>query len=182
MKWALKTDYYYVTQIRQGCGGQVETRDVQRRFAGDLANTRVMTTTGLDGHAGCHFAYENGYKVLGDWYMDLLSRDLYGEQGKTDIEAIDVESAALVGDTIRIKTKSDATSISVDPGVENDFNLEGGNRSIVSIGVNGMELVLSLSAGGTNPSAVSNNGHSGSGPWIKNAGGLGLLAFRLILD
>ena len=26
-----------------------------------------MSTTGLDGHDGCHFAYENGYRNLGEW-------------------------------------------------------------------------------------------------------------------
>ena len=175
-------EIFYVTQIRQGCGGEVETRNVQRLFANILEKTTVMTTTGLDGHDGCHFAYENGYKLLGDWYTNLLSRDLYGESSKTDIEAIDVESAQLMGDTIRIKTKSDATTITVDPGIENDFNLEGGTRTIVSVEVDGLDLVVTLSPGGTDPTVVSYNGHPGPGPWIKNARGLGLLAFRLELE
>jgi len=57
-------EHFYVTQVRRGCGGQVETREVQRRFSGELPDTSVMSTTGLDGHDGCHYAYEQGYREL----------------------------------------------------------------------------------------------------------------------
>ena len=174
-------EHYYVTQIRNGCGGQVVTREVQRRFAEELPNTQVMTTTGLEGHDGCHFSYENGYRELGDWYAELLARDLYGMIGQEDLEGVNVASATFEGNSIRIQTSSDASALFVDDGMEDFFDLPGSSRSVESVRVEGLDIVLELSAG-SDPSVVSYNGHPGPGPWITNAKGRGLLAFQIEIE
>lgn len=169
---------FYVTQIRSGCTNvMVEMREVQRRFAFDLPNTTVMSTTGLNGHDGCHFYYEQGYKELGDRYARLLARDLYGVSNVTDVEAVDVSTVSLSGNQIFIDTDSDASSLIVDQGIEKYFQLTGGG-SVTGVRAEGSRLVLDITPG-SRPSAVAFVGHSGSGPWITNSAGVGLLAFQL---
>jgi len=183
-------DYYdiekiYITQIRSGCGGQqggqLETREAQRQLAENLPKISIMSTTGLDGHDGCHFSYENGYRELGDRYANLISRDLYSSQGEADLEPINVVSATLDSDIITIKTSSDASKLIINEGIESSFQLHGGTRSILSIRRQGNDLLVDLGPG-ENPSMIGYGGHSGSGPWIINAKGVGLLAFLLPIN
>ena len=171
---------FYVTQVRLGCGGYVDTREVQRQFPALLPRTSVMSTTGLDGHDGCHFAYKDGYEELGDRYAALLLRDLYGGAAQPDTEAVDVDTVRLDGDEIRVETQSDASELIVDPGVHEHFLLFGGTRSVSGVTVDGATLVLSLTPG-EDPTHVAYVGHPGAGPWVTNAKGVGLLAFKLPL-
>ncbi|MGE0790908.1 MAG: PKD domain-containing protein [Sandaracinaceae bacterium] len=169
---------FYVTQVRLGCGGQIQTREVQRQLATELPRTTVMSTTGIDAHDGCHYAYVDGYRVLGDRYAALLARDLYGAPPGADVEAIDVMSASVVGNQVVIETRSDASAITVDPGVEAFFRLTGGTRTITAVSASGSQVLVDVTAG-TDPTQVSFEGHSGAGPWVTNANGVGLLAFRI---
>ena len=172
---------FYATQIRQGyeCGGDLDTREVQRRFSRELGRTSVMSTTGLDGHDGCHFLYERGYRELGDNYANLLARDLYGATAH-DVEAVDVLAARLTETAIVITTTGDASRLWVDPGVEAFFEARGGTRQIQEIRAVGAELFLELGPG-NDPVAVAFVGHRGAGPWITNAAGVGMLTFVLPL-
>lgn len=176
---------YYITQIRPGCGGenggQLETREAQRQLPSKLSKTSIMSTSGLDGHDGCHFSYENGYRELGDRYANLIARDIYHDTIQTDVEAIDVVSASLDFDTIAIKTSSDATKILIDLGSETSFELRGGTRSIIAVRSSGDEILVDLGPG-ENPEMIGYQGHSGPGPWIVNSNGVGLLAFLLPIN
>ncbi len=171
----------YVTQIRFGCGGAVELREVQRQFARQLPRTSVMSTTGLDGHDGCHFHYADGYRELGDRYADLLGRDLYGSGATSDAEALDVTSATLVGDAIIVETDGDASALRVDPGAEAHFALPNSSRPITDVAADGTRLILNLGPG-SDPTSLAYFGHAGEGPWITNAAGVGLLAFIISID
>jgi hypothetical protein len=173
-------EHFYVTQVRRGCGGQVETREVQRRFPEELPNTSVMSTTGLNGHDGCHFAYAEGYRELGDRYANLLARDLYGEEPAADTEAVNVSGARIEANQIVIQTVGDASGLLVEDGSEAFFELRGGTRTVTGVRAMGTEIILDLSAG-DDPSGVAYIGHPRSGPWITNTGGVGLLAFLLDL-
>ncbi|MCA9622758.1 MAG: PKD domain-containing protein [Myxococcales bacterium] len=174
-------EQHYITQIRVGCGGQIETREAQRQLAHELERTAIMSTTGLDAHDGCHFGYAEGYRELGDRYANLLLRDLYGVAA-SDVEAVDVTTATLMGDSIVVETASDATALVVDAGVEAFFQTYGGDRPVAAVAANGSQLVLTLGPGNTAPSEVAFVGHSGAGPWVLNAGGVGLLAFRIAVQ
>jgi len=176
----------YITQIRSGCGGyhagQLEIRDGQRRLPNKSPNISIMSTTGLDGHSGCHFSYAYGYRELGDRYANLIARDIYSETGQTDVEAINVLSATLESNTIIIKTSSDATNILIDEDIEDSFELRGGSRSITAVRNSGNDILVDLSPG-ENPQMIGYKGHPGPGPWITNSKGIGLLAFLLpIID
>ena len=84
----------YVTQLRAGCSGNlIRTQEVQRLLADEFDEIAVMSTTALDGHDGCHYAYAEGYEELGERYAALLGRDLYGEIPATDVEPPNPASA-----------------------------------------------------------------------------------------
>lgn len=79
-----RLEHIYVVQIRSHCGVKgVAGQEVQRRFA-SLPGTSVMTTMGLDGHDGCHYAYQRGYRQLADWLSLGILRDLYGITKRSD--------------------------------------------------------------------------------------------------
>ncbi|MBW2528775.1 MAG: PKD domain-containing protein [Deltaproteobacteria bacterium] len=170
----------YVTQIRLGCGGALPLREVQRSFADELAAVSVMSTTGLDGHDGCHYAYLEGYEALGERYGALLGRDLYEAPAAPDIEAPNPESARFSrsdGTEITLQMRDVASTLSWDPGAEVDFVLEGAAVTVTSGQASGSALVLTLSGDGRSATGLSYGGHPGAGPWVVNATGVGLLAF-----
>lgn len=171
----------YVTQIRLGCGDpSMQTLEVQRHFADEIPAVSVMSTTGLDGHDGCHFAYGEGYEELGTRYAGLLLRDLFGGQASPDIDAPNPKRAFF--------SKADQTEITVEmrdasstlawgAGAEANFSLVG-SQAVVSAGsASGSKVVLTLSASGAGATGLTYTGHTGPGPWVTNARGIGLLAF-----
>ncbi len=171
----------YVTQIRLGCGGQLPTREVQRLFGDELPALSVMSTTGLDGHDGCHYAYQDGYEALGERYAALLGRDLYDAVAAPDIEAPNPDSAIFSagdGTEITVQLRDEASTMSWDQGAESNFLLEGVSASVVAGQAVGSTLVLTLSGDGRSATGLSYAGHSGAGPWVTNATGVGLLAFH----
>ncbi len=171
----------YVTQVRAGCGDpSLALRDAQRLLADDFTNISVMSTTGLDGHDGCHFAYENGYRNLGERYAALLLRDLYGGADVADIESPNPARAffsAADGSEITLVMRNDADALVWDDGAEQHFLLAASSASILSGQVVGSTVVLTLSGDGRDSSGLSYVGHSGAGPWVTNANQIGLLAF-----
>jgi PKD repeat protein len=172
----------YVTQVRPGCGEpSIELRDAQRRIADELDGVSVMSTTGLDGHDGCHFTYENGYERLGARYAALLGRDLFGDAPAPDVDAPNVEGAAwsdAAGTEIRVAARDRASTLTWDPGAELDFALEGAPVSVIAGRAEGADLVLTLSGDGRAATGLAYLGHQGAGPWVRNATGVGLLQFR----
>jgi hypothetical protein len=174
-------DRFYVVQVRAGCGDpSLELRNYQRLFAETLPNTSVMSVTALDGHDGCHYAYENGYRELGERFARVLARDLYEGTPEPDTDAIDVARATVSGDTITIETRSDASAITIDSGAEANFAAAG--RTVMAVRAAGTNLEVVLAPGGEPPSSVSYGGHAGPGPWVTNANHVGLLAFTLPIE
>jgi len=171
----------YVTQVRNGCGGPTpELRDLQRRLADAYDGISVMSTTGLDGHDGCHFAYENGYRNLGERYAAMLARDLYGGDDLPDIEPPNPSRAyfsATDGSEVTLVMRNESDALEWDAGAEQHFVLEGAAVTVQSGLVAGSTVVLTLSGDGRSATGLSYIGHSGAGPWVTNAGGVGLLAF-----
>lgn len=172
----------YVTQVRPGCGAPtIELRDAQRRLADELDGVSVMSTTGLDGHDGCHFTYENGYEPLGARYAALLGRDLYGDDAVPDVDAPNVESVAWTGDggtELTISLRDRAATLIFDPGAEVDFALEGAAVTVIAGRAEGPDLVLTLSGDGRAATGLGYLGHERAGAWVRNATGVGLLQFH----
>jgi hypothetical protein len=174
----------YVTQVRVGCGPpSLELRDAQRRLGDDFDNIAVMSTTGLDGHDGCHFAYENGYEVLGQRYAAMLTRDLYGGGDDPTIDPPNPERAffsAGDGSEITVVMRRTDAVLQWDGGAEAHFVLEGSSVVVVEGRADANTLVLTLSGDGRSATGLSYVGHSGAGPWVTNSGGVGLLAFHAL--
>jgi hypothetical protein len=172
----------YVTQVRPGCGDPtIELRDAQRRLADEVEGVSVMSTTGLDGHDGCHFSYENGYEQLGARYAALLGRDLFGDAAAPNVEAPNVGSVAWSADdgrSLTLHARDLASTLTWDPGAELDFALEGAAVSVIAGRAEGADLVLTLSGDGRAATGLSYLGHEGPGAWVRNGTGVGLLMFH----
>ena len=53
----------------------------------------VLSTTALSGREGCHYAWERGYRELGDQVFDVVAHDIYGGPG-SGVAAPNPRSAA----------------------------------------------------------------------------------------
>ena len=71
----------YLFQIHPGCGDafQSEIREIQTQISKKYDHVKIMSTTAVTGHDGCHFSFE-GYKELANRILPLVSRDLFEEK------------------------------------------------------------------------------------------------------
>jgi len=168
----------YVFQIRLGCGVTFEgVREVQRQLPAVHPDVTVMSTTAAPGHDGCHFFY-TGYRELGERMARVLARDMYGSRDTQDIDPPDVASARFVGasgDQLELTFVDPDDTLLWDAGNEQFFQLDDGT-AVLSGAVSGNRLTLSL-AGPSTAATVTYFGHSGDGPWLTNARGVGALTF-----
>jgi hypothetical protein len=171
----------YVTQLRAGCGQPtIATQEYQRTLPDRMKQVSVMSTTGLDGHDGCHYAYAEGYEVLGDRYAALLGRDLYGERPDSDVQPPNPMSASLEngGTEIVITLRNAEEPMVFDAGAEADFVVEGSAVTVVGGSAAPGEVRLMLSGDATGATGITYLGHMFAGPWITSGSGLGLLTFQ----
>jgi hypothetical protein len=172
---------YYVFQVRTSpCNNSnaVALRDAQRRLQ-DTHDVTVLSTTGLDGHDGCHYAWADGYREMGDHTFAVIDRDLYGGSA-AGVAPPNPASAAFSDDNqteITIQLRSE-DRLTVDDGVGADFRVDGTSVSVTDVAYEpGGRLVLTLSEPATGATGVSYLSHLRAGPWITNDVGAGLLAF-----
>lgn len=170
----------YVHQIRSDCGGGgMAVREIQRRFADTLSNVTVMSTTAIDGHDGCHFAYVDGYEVIAQHIYGMLERDFYGAPNN-NVEPPNPSNAyfSRSDDTeITIVMRNSADTLVWEAGAQQHFKVEGTTVTVVGGNISGNRLILRLSGSAPNALGISYLGHDGAGPWVTNAKGIGLLAF-----
>jgi len=182
----LRQDYpgaqkIYVFQIRDGCGSpSIQLRDTQRRFEDHFADVQVISTTALNGHDGCHFSYDRGYENLGETAFRLVMRDFYGSGNTQGIDPPNIDRALFTNTlrseiTLRFRDPDDA--MLWEAGSEFYFRLEGSAVKVTGGRANGPTLVMQLSGDGAGATGISYLGHSGSGAWIANANGVGVLTF-----
>ncbi|MGH1340189.1 MAG: sialate O-acetylesterase [Nannocystales bacterium] len=170
----------YVTQLREGCGGNhIRTREWQRTLPDTMDGVTVMSTNGLDGHDGCHYAYAEGYEVLGERYAALLGRDLYAETPAADVQPPNPMSATLEDDGMQIviSLRNADEPMTYDPGAEADFVVEGSAVTVVGGSAEAGEVRLMLSGPATDATGITYRGHVLAGPWITSETGLGMLSF-----
>jgi hypothetical protein len=171
---------YYVYQVRTSpCGNTtaMSLREAQREL-GDTAGVTVLSTNGLSGHDGCHYAYLGGYRDMGDHTFAVLARDLYG--GPTvGVAPPNPSGVSASGSQLVVQLRS-TDVLTVDAGVAADFRVDGAAVAVSSVAYQaGGKLVLTLSGPAAGVTALTYQGHNGAGPWIANATGTGLLAFTL---
>ncbi|GAA0950181.1 hypothetical protein GCM10009554_49730 [Kribbella koreensis] len=171
---------YYVYQVRTSpCGNTtaMSLREAQREL-GDTAGVTVLSTNGVSGHDGCHYAYLGGYRDLGDHTFAVLARDLYGGTA-VGVAPPNPSRVSASGSQLVVQLRS-SDVLTVDAGVAADFRVDGAAVAVSSVAYQaGGKLVLTLSGPATGVTALTYQGHNGAGPWIANATGTGLLAFTL---
>ncbi|WP_327086134.1 sialate O-acetylesterase [Nonomuraea sp. NBC_01738] len=174
---------YFVYQVRTSpCSNTTNTalRDAQR-LMGDTLGVTVLSTTGLNGHDGCHYAWEQGYREMGDHAFAVVSRDLYGGPAE-GVSPPNPAGAAFSGPgrteiTVRLRTDDPLT---VEPGAQADFRVDGAAVTVTGVEYRDGSLVLSLSGPADGATGVSYRGHLRAGPRVLNATGAGLLAFHQV--
>lgn len=176
----------YVHQVRTSpCGqsGPVALRDAQRRLPDTVDGLRVVSTTGLNGHDGCHFDYVDGYRTLGEHVATMLLDDLY-RPGTPSIAPPDPRSAHRVDDApnqLTVTLRSPATPLTVEDGAAADFRVSGAVVESVRW-QRGLGLVLTLDRPAPAGASVAYLSHNGAGPRVVDARGMGLLAFHLPVE
>jgi hypothetical protein len=181
-------EHLYIVQIRL-CGGvrRPAIQEVQRRFA-DIPHTSVMTAMGLDGHNGCHYAYEHGYRHLADWLSLGVLRDLYGIAPATPADPPNPRNASWANSartSIRVNLTDTSQILRCDPGSSADFILYGTTARVAGVRCGTGYFNLVLNRPGTGLTGIAYTGHPGTAtigstpvtPWITNTSGMGLLAF-----
>jgi hypothetical protein len=182
-------EHIYIVQIRSGCGGTsgLAVQEVERQFA-SLPDTSVMTTMGLDGHDGCHYAYRAGYRQLADWLSLGILRDLYGIAPTTPADPPNPRNASWANSArtgIRVNLTDASQTLRCDPGSKADFILYGTTAKVVDVRCGTGYFNLILNAPGTGLTAIAYTGHPGTATinstpttaWITNDSRMGLLAF-----
>jgi hypothetical protein len=174
----------YVCQLHAGCGPTTrelpDLRDRQRRFADRDSDIEVMSTTAVPQHTdGCHYAYDNGYRVIGESLYRLVQRDLYGV-ASANINPPNPAYAYFSGantNEVRIELRDTADTLTWDSGAHVDFRLEGSAATPTNGYATAHTIILQFSQNVGAATGVSYLGHYGSAPNVKNANGVGLLAF-----
>jgi predicted secreted protein len=173
------TPKYYVYQVRTSpCGNSTSTslREAQREM-GDTLGVTVLSTTGLSGHDGCHYAYAGGYRDMGDHTYAVLARDLYGGPS-AGVAPPNPRSVTASGSQLTVQLRS-TDPLTVEEGVAADFRVDGAAVTVTSVAYQPGKLVLQLSGPPTGATALTYQAHLRAGPWITNTIGTGLLTFTL---
>lgn len=170
----------YVTQLRLGCGGNLgRTQEVQRGFADDYEAISVMSTTALNGHDGCHYNYEEGYRELGDRYVALVGRDIYGAEFEEDVDAPNPMSASFNADRseVTVQMRNTDSVLSYEDGAEADFSFEGSSATFSAGRVDGSQLILTVNGDASGATGLNYPGRVQAGQWVTNERGIGMLSF-----
>ncbi len=170
----------YISQLRHGCGGTpqqyVIIQEALRQLAEELPNADIMSTKGLE-HGGCHFYYDNGYRILGRRYARLVSRDILGKN-IPHAESPDIKNAFFSADNeIIIETKSNDNLI-WEIGADSLFHLEGSAASVIGGTTIGNYVVLQLDSIGTDATGLTYyDKEQIISPYVINEDGHGLVSF-----
>ena len=115
---------------------------------------------------------------MGDHTFAVLARNLYGGPS-AGVAPPNPSSVTKSGTTLTVKLRS-TDALTVDSGVGANFRLVGSAVTVSSVvyQTDG-SLKLTLSGTPTGATALVYQGHLGTGPWITNTTGTGLLAFSL---
>ena len=166
----------YPFQVRAGCGNPTWNRNVHRDLPFFLPLVSGhMSTTGVDGHDGCHF-YHQTYVEWGDRMARLVNRHLYGTEVPDNIEAPDPVKAEWVAPgQVEIDYGDTGVGLVLQPGSMAYFSLSDG-AVIVDASVIGNTVVLTTGSPST-ATWVSLVDVAGDIPWLVNDLGIGSFAY-----
>lgn len=176
----------YVHQVRTSpCNDSIPValRDAQRRLADTIDNLRVLSTTGLNGHDGCHYDYIDGYRTFGEHNAAMLLDDLY-RPGAPKVAPPNPSTARRIDDSpnqLVVKLRSPDDPLTVEDGAAADFRVPGTVVESVRWQL-GRGLVLTLDRPVPADATVAYLAHRGAGPRVIDALGIGLLAFQIPVE
>ncbi|MDP4504131.1 sialate O-acetylesterase [Nonomuraea turcica] len=176
----------YVHQVRSSPCDQtipVALRDAQRRLPDTIDNLRAVSTTGLNGHDGCHFHYIDGYRTLGEHNAAMLLDDLY-RPGAPKVAPPNPRAAHRVDgnpNQLAVALRSPAGPLTVEDGAAADFLVPGTVVESVRW-QRGRGLVLTLDRPVPADATVAYIAHRRAGPRVVDALGMGLLAFQIPVE
>jgi hypothetical protein len=211
LKSDLLSDYstinkIYLFQVKDGCWNSFQSGlqivEAQRQLDLEDPMIELISTTNIAQYDDCHYAYDGGYKTIGDRAFAVVSRDLYSPLTGKNLYTPMSLAAQFSGIptngianeiTLSITNSGDDIAIVNGSGnIADDFSLSGGDYTINSISLNNAGSVSSpnwqikiafsnLPGTNTNPTTVSYLAHRGSAtPSIANdnGDGIGLAAFN----
>ncbi len=180
----------YVFQIHPGCGGerQSEIRETQRKFAYQYDDVSTISTSGLQGHDGCHYT-NAGYTQMGDWLHPLVAADFYNANlngaGSPDIVKAYYSKP---GKEITLEFSKEVVwpSDNNEDATMNDYLFLDGKNHVVKQGIAKGNLVILTLESKTKASSISylpghfyeNTSDCYQGPWIFGTNGYGALSFH----
>ncbi len=174
----------YVFQVRVGCMVQKwdgDLRNRQRLWPDADPLLTVMSTTGVAGHDGCHYYYENGYRLLGEGLARMVLRDVHGvpmPAASAPPNLAYAQYADAAGTSVVIVTRNGQDLLACDAGSYADFRMEGLPYAIVlSVRAVSNTLVVGFDRDVRAGQRITYAGHAGAGPLITNLLGMGLLTF-----
>ena len=204
---AWKSDYKnlrktYLFQIKYGCAmespdGALQIQEAQRQLGLESKEITVMSTSAasqlFEGNviSYCHFNFQEGYQLFGDWMSHLIQRDIYNKKLPSSIEAPAPANAHFSGfaspgiaSQISLSLKDKTASYLLNGDISGSFRLEGGNFTITDINLSGSNIIIDFARNPgsiTNPTGLSFLGHEGNAaPILVNNNGIGLLYFSNI--
>jgi hypothetical protein len=180
---AWKADYgieqSYIFQVRWRSCTHPSPRvfEAQRQLARKNNDIFTISTLNAD-HDGCHFAYQNGYRVLGERLYRLVAKNLY-QRPLLRTASPDVERAYWNDSTtIVVRFKTDTIKAIGFPWL--DFRLEGNteNAQIQTGRAVGNEIFIKVTPSRVRPKGITYLSRPGNEPhWLVDAQGLGVLTF-----
>ena len=180
---------YYIFQIRHTCdpsdeefGQGSQISNFQRQFANARNNVTPISTTGLDGHDGCHFRYEDGYQQMGDNVARIIRSELYGENLDNAV-APDIVTASRFDDTTLELTFTNGNTLVADDGFEALFEIRDCDDDTYNVTdgivLNGtvVRLAVDTTIEENDELFVSYLSLPGDQDWLTNQAGVGVLSF-----
>ena len=186
----------YLFQIRPGCEiADGALREVQRTTQDSLRGVKVISTTAIVYHDGCHYAWY-GYWNMSDKIFAILSRDYYGG---TDTAFLNPPNVAVVryddslNRSIRVQFRERDSGLSITPDsitggklrrMKDAIYLDGSSAMTDStIARNGEVIIyLNQSTSAHRLTYLPDKYYTGDsiiyeGPWIINRRDIGALTF-----
>ena len=184
---AWKKDYQnlqklYVIQVRSGCGGpSIQLREVQRQFGLTIDKCQTVSANGLNAHDGCHYAFKNGYELLGQQLARLVGRDFYDSQ-EQNVDPPDVKSAVYNNakqTEVKLLMQRPLDSVYADVNFHKLFKIYGDSRVWITDGkIINNTVILTFNTSSCLPLTLSYDGYRGNNPWVKNSTEMGLISFN----
>ena len=118
--------------------------------------------------------------VFTDVPAALVARDLYASTNTYNVEPPNVDYAFFNDNgctNVTIVMRNEIDSLVWEPGAENFLSLENSLVNITGGEVVSNTVILHLDGNGSVNIGLTYSGHSGSGPWVLNGKGVGLLTF-----